>query len=172
MSQRSSIRATTLILLLGLAIGACQPGGASQDDQTMPQQEAEPAQSLGYADALSLYASDSPRLSDTGFQRITDFYGVKRVNLDVKTTRLTDTLLRDQSGTYFPMIHVDAQTLARRMDRTAWKLLEDAVTKGGVDLLVSALQTDTNPAVRELTNDEILGSSKPQDHDQDYLISK
>jgi hypothetical protein len=153
---------------LCLMATACVPFG--QNAPAVPDQAAEVRES-DLSDALLLYTSDNRHISEWGFQKVTDFYGLKRAEVDLKRTPLTDALLRDQAGAYYPTVFIDAKTLDSVLGRPGIDLLKRATRSGSVNLLVSALQSNNSPALRQLTNNELLGSTKLLDSHQDYLIS-
>jgi len=123
------------------------------------------------SDALLLYDSEHPQTSDWGFRKVVDFYGLTRAEVDLATIPLTDTLLRDEAGAYYPTVFIAGATLESALDATELQVLKTAIEQGGLNLMVGALQIEDSPAVQTLTDGEILGSRVPLDSRKDYFVS-
>jgi len=160
MSRRYRTLCAIILFLLGWVASASQ-------SQTVTQTILS-----DLSDALLLYASNKRQTSDWGFQKVTRFYGLKLAEVDLTTTTLTDALLRDEAGVYYPTVYIDGTTLETSLSGTELQVLEEAIDAGGANLLISALRMDNSLAVRELTDGEILGSTNVLDSQRDYLISE
>lgn len=123
-------------------------------------------------DALLLYDAGRRQISDFGFRKVVDFYGLTRADLDLATTTLTDALLRDEAGAYYPTVYIAGATLESALDANELQVLKTAIEEEGVNLLVSALQIENNTAIQTLTDGEILGSTDPSDSRKDYYVSE
>jgi hypothetical protein len=123
------------------------------------------------SDALELYGSSKTN-SDSGFEKSTMFYGLKRKELSLATNALTDAMLRDEAGQYFKTIHIDAATANSFLDANELNVLKNAIENGGANILIPALRSSSNNAVNNLTNGEIVGSSDVTDTSKDYIVSR
>jgi hypothetical protein len=121
------------------------------------------------SDALLLYVS-SKNPSDVGFERVTRYYGLKLVELNLATTPLTDTRLRDESGAYYATVHITGANLEAALDAAERQTLRNAV-EGGLNLLVSALRQTNAPGLQSLTDGQVLGSADVADTQKDYGVT-
>lgn len=124
------------------------------------------------SDALLLYDSGRPQISDFGFRTVVDFYGLTCADVDLATITLTDALLRDEAGTYYPTVYIAGATLEPALDANELQVLKTAIGEGGVNLLVSALQIEDSIAIQTLTDGGILGSTDPIDSRKDYYVAE
>jgi hypothetical protein len=122
-------------------------------------------------DALILQvATKTP--SDTGFEKVLRFYGLKRLNVDLSRTAVTDALLRDETGAYYPSVFIDGSNLTSTLLSSGeLQVLRNAITVGGVHLYVGALRSSNNAPLQTLTAGEVVGSSSVTDSHKDYTIS-
>lgn len=122
-------------------------------------------------DALLLQtATKTP--SDNGFEKVLRFYGLKRLNVDLGRTAVTDALLRDETGAYYPSVFIDGSNLTPALLSSGeLQVLRNAITVGGVHLYIGALRASNNAPLQTLTAGEVLGSSSVTDSHKDYIIS-
>jgi|GEM_PF-6152473 len=118
-----------------------------------------------------LLTGSSKTAADVGFEKVSLFYGIKLATVNVATTTLTPSLLKDEAGANYSMIFIDAATLNTQLTVDELVLLESAVDTGASHLFVSTLRTNSSAAVSELTDGEILGSSDVADTKKDYRIT-
>ncbi|MEO8284981.1 MAG: hypothetical protein ABI670_00905 [Chloroflexota bacterium] len=122
-------------------------------------------------DALLLQTANKTN-SDNGFEKVLRFYGLKRLNVNLTNTPVTDALLRDEAGAYYRSVFIDGANLtAALLNSTELQVLRNAVTVGGVNLYVGALRLANNATIQTLTSGEILGSTTVTDSRKDYIIS-
>src|SRR6476469_9570398 len=95
-------------------------------------------------DALLLQtATKTP--SDNGFEKVLRFYGLKRLNVDLGRTAVTDALLRDETGAYYPSVFIDGSNLTPALlNGGELQVLRNAIAVGGVHLYVGALRSSNN----------------------------
>ena len=94
-------------------------------------------------DALLLQTSTKTP-SDNGFEKVLRFYGLKRLNVDLGKTAVTDALLRDETGAYYPSVFIDGSNLTPALLSSGeLQVLRNAITSGGVHLYVGALRSTT-----------------------------
>ncbi len=146
---------------LGLALAAIQASSAPLP-QTM----------TDLSDALLLYNAANPRNTDVNFKKVAEYYGLRWAVVDVASTSLTNDLLRDEDGQYYPAIGIDAATLSDHLDPGGLAVLETAIDQHGVNLLVTRAHSDDDPAnLNELTDGEIVSATYPTDTSRDYQLS-
>lgn len=168
MRRRHIIRAALvagLLILLTITYWPAEPGPPVVQPVTA---EAVPTD---LTDALLLYDSHNRHVAEWGFMKVTAFYGLKRAAHDLRKAGLTDALLRDEQGDYLPIVFLDGKTLAAVVKPDDLAVLKKAIHTGGANLFVSSLEARNIPTLRELTGGEIIGSTKRQDRQRDYLIA-
>ena len=123
------------------------------------------------SDALLLYNGSYTYTTDLNFRRMADYYGLRLAAVDLATTPLTDSLLRDEAGVYYPVIGLDNATLANRLDDGELAVLKTAINSGS-HLLVTRITNDRAlSALGDLTGGEIISVTYPEDTARDYLLS-
>ncbi len=122
-------------------------------------------------DALLLYDGRRAQLSDFGFRKAVDYYGLTRAEVDLAKTELGDALLRDEAGAYYPTVYVAGATLESQLDATELAVLGRAIAEGGVNLLIGAVQQNESKAVQILTEGAITGGINLGDSVGEYHLT-
>ena len=126
-------------------------------------------------DLLLLYDSTRSNSFDNNFYTIAKFYGLlcKVVSLD--TTDITDETLRDPQGNYYKLVGISAANLLRIppiLSENEIKALKSAISAGGINLLISGVDSGLDPAaLSELTDGAVYDATQPQDSERDWLVS-
>jgi len=98
-------------------------------------------------DTALLYDSSNLQNSDINFQTVVQYYGLKCKQIDLSSTTLTDSLLRDENGNYFKAVGINAVTLECEnptlLDSTELSILKHAVDSSGINFLISGLNNQT-----------------------------
>jgi hypothetical protein len=128
------------------------------------------------ADALLLYDAANERDFDVNFCRLATFSGLACRRLDLSGASLTDEVLRDGAGDYYPLVGISGQVLEDPLLLTPQELSElgRAVQEEGTHLLVSALIDEVNvsyPRLQTLTEGAFLGVTTPADGRADWFVS-
>jgi len=93
------------------------------------------------------------------FEDLSGYHGLKYSNIDLGTTELTDSLLKDESGNYLNGVYIHIDTLESRLSSTEISILNNAVEAGLKLLIVGATDTTNYSNVAELTSGAITGAS-------------
>jgi hypothetical protein len=126
-------------------------------------------------DLLLLYDSTRSNSFDNNFYTIAKYYGLlcKVVSLD--TTNITDETLRDPQGNYYKLVGISAANLLRVppiLSENEIKALKFAISAGGINLLISGVNSGLDPAaLSELTDGAVYDATQPQDSKRDWLVS-
>ncbi len=133
---------------------------------------ARPSAPDDLSDVLLLYNAAAPVNMDINFMKMANYYGLRWAAVDLASTTLTDNLLRDENGHYYSAVGIDAANLSGYLDLDEVAVLESAVDQQGVNLLITRIRSENDPAnLRELTDGEISGAIYPADANRDYLLS-
>ncbi len=125
-----------------------------------------------FTDALLLYDAGNPYYPDANFKKVAEYYGLRWASVDLASTQLTDDLLRDEAGQYYPTIGIVAANLAVYLDSDEVAILETAIDQHNVNLLVMRERSYYDHSnLDELTDGEVTGVMYPTDTRRDYLIS-
>lgn len=134
-----------------------------------PSPTATPTPPADLTDVIELYATSKSH-SDMGFEKVTDFYGLKRAEINLAATPLTDALLKDEAGNYVKAVHVEAAVADANLDSTERDVLKNAVEVGGVQLFVPALANTSSSFVSAMTDTEITGSTTVNDTVREFAV--
>ncbi len=122
-------------------------------------------------DALLLYQADNLRFTDINFQQVAEYYGLRWAAIDLASTPLTDSLLRDEAGQYYPTVGIDAANLSY-LNSSELAILETAVDQGGLNLLITRVRSGGGYSqLGELADGEVAGATDPADTSRDYVLS-
>ena len=122
-------------------------------------------------DALLLYQAGDPLGTDINFQKVAEYYGLRWTAIDLASTPLTDNLLRDEAGQYYPTVGIDAATLSY-LNTSELSILETAIDQGGLNLLITRVRSgDSFGQLSDLTDGEVVGATDPTDTSLDYVLS-
>lgn len=149
------------------------PGESPQPAPTLTVVEPASARQEDREDVLLLYDSSHPTSFATNFCKIAEFYGLLCKRIDLNTTTLDETLLREPAGGYFQLIGLDATVFLKQQGEAGIPLLKKAV-ESGANLLVSKVNVDANldaTALNTLTEGAILGFFKLLDGHYDWAVS-
>ena len=87
-------------------------------------------QAADLVDALLLYRASYLRNTDINFQKVTEYYGLHWAAVDLDSTPLTDSLLRDENGHYYLTVGIDTATLPY-LNASELATLKTAIDQGG-----------------------------------------
>jgi len=122
-------------------------------------------------DALLLYQAAATPNTDINFRKVAEYYGLRWTDVNLAATSLTDNLLRDAAGRYYPTVGIDAATLPY-LDSNELAVLEAAIDQGGLNLLITRVRGGSGYSqLSALTDGEVTGSTEPADGSRDYLLS-
>lgn len=122
-------------------------------------------------DALLLYQAGATPNTDINFRKMAEYYGLRWTGINLAATSLTDGLLRDEDGKYYPTVGIDAATLSY-LDSGELAVLETAIDQGGLNLLITRVRSGSGYSqLVALTDGEVTGSTEPADASRDYLLS-
>lgn len=122
-------------------------------------------------DALLLYQTSATPNTDINFRKMAEYYGLRWTDINLAATPLTDSLLRDGAGRYYPTVGIDAATLSY-LDTGELAVLEAAIDQGGLNLLITRVYNGSGyTQLSALTDGEVTGSTAPADGSRDYLLS-
>jgi hypothetical protein len=171
-----------VFVLSGLAIASPQGQEISIPNQVMATKlgpAALPASGedrvADIEDVLLLYNSSRKTDFDTSFCKLAEYYGLLCKRIAIDTTELTDELLRDPQGDHFKLIGIAGANLFRDdalLTSESLSVLQTAIDKQGVELLISKLGEDQNFALLyQLTDGNVLEAVKPVDDFRDWFVS-
>jgi hypothetical protein len=159
-----------LVSLVGIVfMAACQSPSPVPTPVSSPANTPAAVIPTDLTHALEL-SSSTKTPSDSGFETVVAFYGLLRKELNLDTTPLTDALLRDETGNYYQLVHIDAANLAA-LDRTQLQVLTTAINQGGVTLLITAFHSARSVQVQALTAGEITGATSVANSQENYSIA-
>ena len=112
---------------------------------------------------------------DINFSKISEHYGLRCKVIDLSTTALTDSLLRDENGEYLKAAFINNYTPENPayLDPNEIGILKEAVETGGVSLLVltEEITNSRESLLKKVTDNVIIGATYPADSSTDYVIS-
>ena len=128
-------------------------------------------------DTSLLYNSSNIQNSDINFQTIAKYYGLKCKEIDLSSTTLTDSLLKDGNGNYFKAVGINAITLECEnptLSSIELSILKNAVDSNRGNLLVSGLNNQSNmndySNLKYLTDSTVVGATA-MDGNNDWIIT-
>jgi hypothetical protein len=126
-------------------------------------------------DVLLLYDSASIGSFDVNFCKVAEYHGLVCRKIALDTTDLTQELLQDTQGSYFKLVGISATTLlggSSLLAENELTILQSAIEAGGVNLLVSEMREELDPAVLvRLTDGAVLGATEPLDSVRNWSVS-
>lgn len=93
------------------------------------------------------------------FEDLSGYHGLKRTNIDLAQTELTDSHLKDENGNYCNGVFIHVDALESKLDSNEILILKNAVDAGLKLFIVGATDTANYSNVNALTNGEITGAS-------------
>jgi hypothetical protein len=122
------------------------------------------------SDVLLIYDGNNETASAKNIRKISEYYGLKWADFDLQSFTLSDTDLKDESGTFYRAILIDTSALSI-LDPAEMALLEDAVDIEGVNLFIADVSTVDTPGIVELTDGEVTGGQDTMDDSKDFIFS-
>ena len=122
-------------------------------------------------DALLLFDSTQPQVSDNGFRRIVDYYGLTLATLDLAKTPLTDERLHNDAGAYYRIVFISANNLSPDLSPGEVKVLATALEKQNLNLMIGEAHRENDATLQTLTSGEIVGSTKSAGAGVSYHVS-
>ncbi|MCL5433014.1 MAG: hypothetical protein M1524_02765 [Patescibacteria group bacterium] len=141
----------------------------TQTPTPIPSPSVTPTPGSDLTDVIELYNSSKTQ-SDSGFEKVTRFYGLKRKDINLATTALDNTILKDEAGNYVPIVYIDGANLSY-LDATEQQILKNVIDTERVNLVVTALRLNNNQTINTLTNGEITGSSSFSTGTKNYTMT-
>jgi hypothetical protein len=123
------------------------------------------------ADALLLYNGTETN-AGFGFEKAVALYGLTLTTADLAPTTLTDVLLRDSSGAYYPLVFIDGTQLDSSLNSSEAQVLVNAVNNGGLSVLITNFRVNSSAAINTLTGGEVTGSSAFNASSKNYTVSQ
>jgi len=112
---------------------------------------------------------------DISFQKLCEYYGLRCKVIDLSTTTLRDSLLRDEGGEYLKAVLINDHALENPVyfDSNEIEILKNGVEIGGVSLFIfiEEITNGRELLLKKLTDNAITGAIHPADSSTDYIIS-